>query len=131
MNRRVALFVDSENIPPAHASTILGAARAREALTISRAFGDAARLPVWSATAGLHFVHTQSGRNCADMAIVIDAVDLHARGLFDTGVIATSDTDFSRLAAHPHERGGEVVGGRRGEGAGDLARDLHQLSGAL
>lgn len=51
-----------------------------------------------------------SGKNATDMALVIDAVNLLHRGLYDAFVIVASDSDYTPLAINLHESGVYVMG---------------------
>lgn len=48
------------------------------------------------------FAYT-TGKNASDIALVIDAMDLLHTGRFDGFCLASSDSDFTRLAARIRE----------------------------
>ncbi|MFN3643518.1 MAG: NYN domain-containing protein [Gemmobacter sp.] len=107
---RLALLVDGENLPHAFAEQILARAAAHGALPVRRVYGNMTRLAAWEAAPGFRPVHTGTGKNSADMMLVIEAMALvHAGGL-DGVAIASSDRDFTHLAHHLRERGLIVIG---------------------
>lgn len=50
------------------------------------------------------------GKNATDMALVIDAVDLLHRGIYNGFVIVASDSDYTPLAIYLRESGVYVIG---------------------
>ncbi len=55
------------------------------------------------------FAYTK-GKNATDSAMIIDAMDLLYTGHFDGFCIASSDSDFTRLASRLRESGLVVYG---------------------
>lgn len=107
---RLALLVDGENLAHAFAKQILARTAAHGALPVRRVYGNMTRLAGWEAAPGFRPVHTGTGKNSADMMLVIEAMALvHAGGL-DGVAIASSDRDFTHLAHHLRERGLTVIG---------------------
>ncbi len=51
-----------------------------------------------------------TGKNATDIALVIDAVNLLHKGLYDAFVIVASDSDYTPLAINLHESGVYVIG---------------------
>lgn len=51
-----------------------------------------------------------TGKNATDIALVIDAVNLLHKGLYDAFVIVASDSDYTPLAINLHESGVYVMG---------------------
>ncbi len=56
-----------------------------------------------------NFAYT-TGKNSADIALVIDAMDLLHSGRFDGFCLVSSDSDFTRLAARVREQGLDAYG---------------------
>lgn len=122
----VALFIDYENIvrsvnehigAPINWRLIYDAAQTYGRIIVRRAYAD------WSnytyaqqdlLALGFDLVHVASyhGKNAADIRLVIDAVDLAARGEtpFTHAIIASGDSDFTDLAHYLRLRGKTVVG---------------------
>ncbi|MDA5094721.1 NYN domain-containing protein [Aliiroseovarius sp. KMU-50] len=108
--RRVALMIDGENISSALAGKIIHEARKIGDLTVRRVYGNAKRIPGWDDAPGIKLVHTGTGKNAADIALALEAFELCLERGLDALVLASSDGDFSHLAAHLRERGIHVVG---------------------
>ena len=51
-----------------------------------------------------------TGKNATDSAMIIDAMDILYSGTVDGFCIASSDSDFTRLAARLRESGMQVIG---------------------
>ena len=51
-----------------------------------------------------------TGKNATDIALVIDAMHLLYRGIYDAFVIVASDSDYTPLALDLHESGVYVIG---------------------
>ncbi len=105
--RRVAVLVDGENIGPVAVPAALELAQA-----MGRVYRNATAAREWEAQPGFLTVHTgdQRGKNAADIALVIKAVELALRGRADGFVLVSSDGDFTRLATWLRENGFSVVG---------------------
>ena len=121
---RVAMLIDGDNAQPS-AETIkrvLSAAQRRGDVTVRRVYGNwsSANMSGWNdvikqfAMRPVHQVSTVAGKNAADMALAIDAMDLMHRGEADGFFIVSSDSDFTGLAIRIREQGMFAVGaGRR------------------
>ncbi|MFN6978839.1 MAG: NYN domain-containing protein [Gemmobacter sp.] len=107
---RLALLVDGENLPHAFAGQIVTRAAAFGALPVRRVYGNMTRLAAWEAAPGFRPVHTGTGKNSADMMLVIEAMALVHAGGIDGVAIASSDRDFTHLAHHLREGGLTVIG---------------------
>ncbi len=124
--RRIALFIDFENLVTNTGITAaafdlkpsLDALLEKGKVIFRRAYCDWSRFH--EAKAGLHSVgvelvdvppSTRSGKNGADMRLVIDALELcYAREHIDTFVIASGDSDFCPLAYKLRENDRLVIG---------------------
>jgi hypothetical protein len=116
--RRVALFIDAENLPATTAAAILTEAGRHGSPTARHVYGDFSRpaLAPWLDAAPRHAlkccqtVSGAAGKNGADIALVIDVMDrLHA-GETDIFCLATSDGDFAQLAMRIRQGARTVVG---------------------
>ena len=68
-------------------------------------------------------VNATAGKNCTDIALAIDAVDLCARDVPAVVVIVGSDSDFAPLVLHLRELGCRVEGvGQKGKTGADSPR---------
>lgn len=104
------LMIDAENVPASHADAILAVTGPSSRLKTARFYGDIARLKGWVDIPGLRGIHTDPGRNAADIAICIDAMELALTGGLRQIYIATSDSDFTLLAMRLRELGVTVTG---------------------
>lgn len=67
---------------------------------------------------------TQTGKNSADIRLVVDAIDLaYSKDHIDTFVIVSGDSDFSPLVSKLKELGKHVIGLGMQESTSELLRD--------
>ena len=124
---RLAVPIDAENASARHARAVFEAAAELGEATVRRIYGDFSngRLASWNAAVRSFAIvqHQQPGhargKNAADIALVIDAMDsdemLRATFLMyrerpDGFVLVSSDSDFTRLAQRLREGGFPVYG---------------------
>ena len=76
-------------------------------VTIRRVFGDMALHKDWAQETGYVATHcaTSAGKNRADIALVVAAMDFLHRGLAQTFIIVSDDRDFDPLVSHLREQG--------------------------
>lgn len=116
--RTVALLVDAENVSASLAAVILKEASRYGALIARRVYGDFSRpsLAPWLEAAPRHAltscqtVSSAAGKNAADIALVIDAVEMLYESDAEVFCLATSDSDFTQLAMRIRQSGKTVVG---------------------
>ena len=115
---RLAVLIDGENASPRHAGAVFEGAQALGEATVRRIYGDFSngRLASWSgairnfAIVPCHQPAHVRGKNAADIALAIDAVDLTYRARLDGFLLVSSDSDFTRLAQRLREGGFAVFG---------------------
>lgn len=114
---RVALLIDADNILPSYADTLLKKAASYGNTIIRRAYGQGAPNFPWPKEVILAYAIepimrfvSVPGKNIADIALVIDAMDLSYRKTVDKICIASDDSDFSLLAMKLRENGIKVYG---------------------
>lgn len=115
---RLAVLIDADNIPAKHAEDILREITTFGEPALRRVYGDwsSPALNNWKKkVAELGLVATQetantTGKNASDIGLVIDAMDILHKGLFDGFVIVSSDSDFTALANRLREDGVTVIG---------------------
>ncbi|WP_417308966.1 NYN domain-containing protein [Devosia sp.] len=114
----LAVLIDAENIPAATASVVFEKIESFGNVVLRRAYGDFTNPALtWTPNVLQHhailpqqqFACT-SGKNAADIALVIDAMDLLHSGRFGGFCIVSSDSDFCRLALRLREAGRAVYG---------------------
>ncbi|WP_165070791.1 NYN domain-containing protein [Paludisphaera rhizosphaerae] len=115
---RLAVLIDAENIGSRHAATLFQEIAGLGAATTRRIYGDWSQpnLAPWRGPIdcyGLCPVQQfllRAGKNGADGALIIDAMDLLHSARFDGFCIVSSDGDFARLARRIRESGLLVFG---------------------
>ncbi len=115
---RLAVLIDADNTSARVAEGLfLEIAKLGEA-SVRRIYGDfaAPTMKGWAEVLPRHaivphqnFAYTQ-GKNSADIALVIDAMDLLHSGRFDGFCLVSSDSDFTRLASRVREEGLDAYG---------------------
>jgi hypothetical protein len=110
MQRRVAIFVDGENIGSGHAESILRMAEKCGEVVLARVYGDVPHLNGWREELRFAVVHSGTGRNATDILMSLDALEMAMEGRFETCMVASSDGGFRHLAVRLRERGICVVG---------------------
>ncbi len=116
--KRFALLIDVDNISPKYLDVMVNEAKAYGTLSIRRAYGDwtdnqkknwKQRLLTYSIIPIQQFSYT-TGKNSSDSSMIIDAMDILYTDEADGFILATSDSDFTRLAMRLREAGKTVVG---------------------
>ncbi len=114
----IALLIDSDNISPKYVETVFDELKDIGTVTIKRIYGDwtldSARswktlLPEYALMPIQQYAYTQ-GKNSTDSAMIIDAMDILYSKEVDAFCLASSDSDFTRLAARLREEGKQVIG---------------------
>lgn len=116
--RNVALFIDAENMPSSLAGAILDEAMRHGFLSHRGIYGDFSRpsLAPWLEAApryaltACQTVTGAAGKNGADIALVIDAMDLFHTTEQTVFCLATGDGDFTQLAMRVRRGGGTFIG---------------------
>lgn len=115
---RLAVLIDAENMSPRIAQRLFEEVATFGEASVRRIYGDFSeeRLKGWAQILADHAIVPQQnfaltvGKNGADIALVIDAMDLLHSGRFAGFCLVSSDSDFTRLAARIREQGLDVFG---------------------
>ena len=115
---RLAVLIDADNASARYARAIFEATARLGDATVRRIYGDFSngRLKSWNAAIRTFAIvqHQQPdhvrGKNAADIALVIDAMDLMYRERLDGFCLVSSDSDFTRLAQRLRDGGFRVYG---------------------
>lgn len=108
---KIAVLIDAENIPSAKLPAILEEIAVHGHIITKRAYGDfsSEKLRNWKNILNENavipvqqFSYTQ-GKNSSDSAMIIDAMDLLYTQKYDTFVLVSSDSDFTKLASRLRE----------------------------
>jgi uncharacterized protein (TIGR00288 family) len=138
--RSLAMFVDLENLAMGFQNSrktrfeiqkVLERLVEKGKLIVKKAYADWSRYQGYTAPfheAAIELIEipkrTQTGKNSADIRLVVDAMDLAwSKPHVDTFVIVSGDSDFSPLVSKLKENGKHVIGlGMKGS-TSDLLRD--------
>lgn len=113
---RVAVLVDCDNVQPAILDHALRFAAQFGRVVVRRGYGNAgtlgggrwqAKLVEQAFTPSLQYQYA-SGKNTADIALALDAMEMLFDEMVDTFCIVTSDSDFAHLCRKLRERGALV-----------------------
>ncbi len=114
----VALLIDADNAPLRSLDHVLAVLAEHGEVRIRRAYGNwfKAALKPWDPELnrrGIRPVQQSDpvkGKNATDLALVIDAVDLHHTAKPEVFALVSSDSDYAPLAHFLRERGAKVLG---------------------
>ncbi len=114
----IALLIDADNADLGTIERVLAELADQGDVRIRRAYGNwfKSGLKAWDAQLTGHGIRAvqQSdpvkGKNATDLALVIDAVDLHHTMRPDVYALVSSDSDYTPLAHYLRERGAKVLG---------------------
>ena len=114
----LAVLIDADNTSARYAQAIFEEIVKLGEANVRRIYGDfsGSRLAGWDAAIqSLAILQHQQrsntrGKNAADIALVIDAMDLLHKGRLDGVCLVSSDSDFTRLAQRLREDGLVVYG---------------------
>jgi uncharacterized protein (TIGR00288 family) len=138
--RSLAVFIDLENLAMGfqnqrkirfEVQKVLERLVEKGKLIVKKAYADWSRYPSYTAPfheSAIELIEipkrSQTGKNSADIRLVVDAMDLAwSKPHVDTFVIVSGDSDFSPLVSKLKENGKHVIGlGMKGSTA-DLLRD--------
>src|ERR671935_280234 len=137
--RALAVFIDFENLALGFqgrrdrfdVGRVLERLVEKGKIVAKKAYADWSRFGMY--TGGLHEAAIElveiprrgvSGKNSADIRLVVDAIDLaYSKAHIDTFVIVSGDSDFSPLVSKLKELGKHVIGLGMTESTSDLLRD--------
>lgn len=115
---RLAILIDADNTSATYAHAIFEEVAKLGEANVRRIYGDFSsdRLRSWRGVMHPLAILPQQqfnytvGKNAADIALVIDAMDLMHRSRLDGFCLVSSDSDFTRLAQRLREDGALVYG---------------------
>lgn len=114
----IALLIDADNAALDSLDQVLAALEQQGDVQIRRAYGNWFKpaLRAWDAELsrrGFRAIQQSDpvkGKNATDLALVIDAVDLHHTVGPEVFAVVSSDSDYTPLAHYLRERGAKVLG---------------------
>lgn len=116
--QRIVLLIDADNTQVSKLEDVIREVSTHGRVVVKRAYGNWKKdnLKKWenelkrlAIKAEQQFDYV-AGKNATDMALVIDAVNLLHKGIYDAFVIVASDSDYTPLAINLHESGVYVMG---------------------
>ena len=116
--KKIALFIDADNIPAKYGKLIIESLQKRGEIFIRRIYGNWEKnsLHGWNESIlkfGLNAVQQMDftvGKNATDMSLTIDAMEVLYQRQATIFAIVSGDSDFTPLAVKLRERGVYVVG---------------------
>lgn len=117
-DKTLAVLIDGDNIPSKYVKEMMEEIAKYGNPTIKRIYGDWTKphLVKWkkilleNAITPMQQYSYTTGKNATDSAMIIDAMDILYSGKVDGFCIASSDSDFTRLATRIRETGKMVIG---------------------
>lgn len=114
----IAVLIDADNVGIDSLDRVLNQLAGRGEITIRRAYGNwfKAALKRWDSELSRRSIKAiqQSdpvkGKNATDIALTIDAIDLHHTLDPDIFALVSSDSDYGPLAIYLREHGASVIG---------------------
>ena len=118
MDLKLAVLIDGDNIPSAYVKEMMEEIAKYGNPTIKRIYGDWTnpKLSKWknvlleNAITPIQQYGYTIGKNATDSAMIIDAMDILYSEKVNGFCLATSDSDFTRLATRLREAGMNVIG---------------------
>ena len=115
---KFAVLIDADNISDKYIKIILEETANSGIATYKRIYGDwtSPQLASWKAVLldnsiiPMQQYSYTTGKNATDSAMIIDAMDILYSKTVDGFCLASSDSDFTRLAARLREAGMQVIG---------------------
>ena len=117
-DKNLAVLIDGDNIPSKYIKEMMLEIAKYGNPTVKRIYGDWTKphLNKWKSVLLEHAINPiqqysyTTGKNATDSAMIIDAMDILYSGQVDGFCIASSDSDFTRLATRIRETGLTVIG---------------------
>ncbi len=116
--KKFALLIDVDNISSKYLDVMISESKSYGGISIRRAYGDwtDSQKKTWkksllenSIIPIQQFSYT-TGKNASDSSMIIDAMDILYTDDVDGFILASSDSDFTRLAMRLREAGKVVIG---------------------
>ncbi len=115
---KLAVLIDGDNIPSKYVKEMMEEITKYGTPTIKRIYGDwtSPHVTKWknvlleNAITPVQQYGYTTGKNATDSAMIIDAMDILYSGKVDGFCLASSDSDFTKLATRLREAGMQVFG---------------------
>lgn len=118
MTKRVALYIDADNISFRSFERVSSLMKDEGDVIIKNVYGDWGKpeMKSWRTIAIRHGLTTKqcislARKNSTDIFLIVDLLtDLYEKELIDTFILVTSDSDFTHVAKRIREKGKKVIG---------------------
>ena len=115
---KMVILIDADNTQLAKLEAVIREISARGRIVVKRAYGNWQKdnLKNWESELKRLAIRPEQqfdyvkGKNATDIALVIDAVNLLHREIYDAFAIVASDSDYTPLVINLHESGVYVMG---------------------
>lgn len=115
---KIVVLIDADNTQLPKLEDVIREVSTHGRIVVKRAYGNWKKeaLKNWESELNRLAIKAEQqfdyvpGKNATDMALVIDAINLLHKGLYDAFVIVASDSDYTPLAINLHESGVYVMG---------------------
>ena len=116
--QRMVMLIDADNTQITKLEDVIGEISTHGRIVVKRAYGNWRKdvLKNWEKELKRLAIKAEqqfdyvNGKNATDMALVIDAMNLLHKKMYDAFVIVASDSDYTPLAINLHESGVYVIG---------------------
>ncbi|MBE8949113.1 MAG: NYN domain-containing protein [Quinella sp. 3Q1] len=116
--KKIALFIDADNISAKFGKQIIDALERRGEIFIRRIYGNWEKFSLhgWNecilnfSLRAIQQPDYVAGKNATDMSLVIDAMDVLYGGKAEIFALASNDSDFTPLAVRLREAGIKIIG---------------------
>ncbi|MBR1761243.1 MAG: NYN domain-containing protein [Schwartzia sp.] len=116
--QKMVLLIDADNTQLSKLEAVIEEVSLHGRIIVKRAYGNWKKdtLKNWETELKRLAIKAEqqfdyvTGKNATDIALVIDAMHLLYRGIYDAFVIVASDSDYTPLALDLHESGVYVIG---------------------
>ena len=118
--KNMVLLIDADNTQLAKLESVIKEVSVHGRIVVKRAYGNWKKenLKNWESELKRLAIKAEqqfdyvTGKNATDMALVIDAINLLHKSIYDAFVIVASDSDYTPLSINLHESGVYVMGVR-------------------
>lgn len=116
--KNIVLLIDADNTQLSKIEDVIKEVSTHGRIVVKRAYGNWKKdaLKNWESVLKRLAIKAEqqfdyvAGKNATDMALVIDAMNLLHKNIYDAFVIVASDSDYTPLAISLHESGVYVMG---------------------
>ena len=116
--KNIALLIDADNTQLCKIESVVREVSTYGRVVVKRAYGNWKKdtLKNWEQEIKRLAIKAEqqfdyvAGKNATDIALVIDAINLLHKNIYDAFVIVASDSDYTPLAINLHESGVYVIG---------------------